>query len=60
MIPLAFEKVVSIPPNKIEQILQPKYTTNSFQTQLNFQGRTMVFVDPVDKYIDIGSNIMQY
>ena len=30
--------------------LQPKYTATSFQTELDFQGQTMVSVDPIEKY----------
>ena len=52
MIPLDLEKGVQIPANMTTQIiLQPKYTPASYQTQLDFQGKTIIFVDPRDKYI---------
>ena len=52
MMPLVLEKGVSIPANMTTHItLQSKYTPTSYQTQVDFQGKTMIFVDPVDRHI---------
>ena len=45
------EKAVTIPPSKTMQItFQHKYTPTSYQTQLDFQGTSIIFVDTVDTY----------
>ena len=47
---LVLGKGFTIVGNMTTQItLQPKYTTTPFQTKLDFQGQTMISVDPNDK-----------
>ena len=49
-IPKVLEKGVATPANMTTQItLQLKYSQTSFQTPINFQGETMIFVDLIGK-----------
>ena len=50
MIPLVLGKEVTVGPKETAQVaLQAKYTLTSYQSLLDSQGRTMIFMYPTDK-----------
>ena len=52
-IPLGTRKAVTLPANNLTQItLQPKWTSTSYNMQLDFHGRTIISVDPAHKQGD--------
>ena len=61
MTPLMLENAVTMPSNMTTKItLQPKYTATSFQTQLNFQVKAIIFVDPIDQFITFCLLVVQF
>ena len=59
--PLVLQKEVIILHNKTPQVmLQPKYAAPFYQTMLDFQGPTMIFIDQFDKYSPFYTILVQF
>ena len=59
--PTSLRKSVAVPNTMSKQnTFKPRYMQTSYQTQLDFQGKAMIIMDPADKYSAPYLVVVQY